>query len=128
MKKLILNFDAGLVNEAITANIILENQVIINILRANVSEQGGIFLIEVPDERCELVRTAFEEAGVKVEHGKIIEKLEDKCTHCGACFSICPVTAIELTDEFLVQFDYEKCIGCLNCIDACPVDAIILQR
>lgn len=70
MKKLILNFDAGLVNEAITANIILENQVIINILRANVSEQGGIFLIEVPDERCELVRTAFEEAGVKVEHGK----------------------------------------------------------
>ncbi len=128
MRKLVLNFDAGLVNEAITANIILENQVIINILRANVTEQGGIFLIEVPEENCELVKQAFEKAGVQVERGKIIEKLENKCTHCGACYSICPVNAIEITDESSVQFDYEKCIGCLNCIDTCPVNAIILQK
>ncbi len=56
MKKLILNFDAELVNDAITAKIILENQVMINILRANVHEAGGVFLIEVPNELVPAVR------------------------------------------------------------------------
>ena len=128
MKKLILNFDAEKVNEAITAKIILDNQVIINILRANVQEGGGVFLIEVPNEQCEKIRMAFESEGVTVEPGKVIEKLDKVCTDCGACVSICPVGAITQTDEFIVEFDYEKCIGCLNCIDACPVRAIVLQK
>ena len=67
MKKLIINFDAELVNEAITAKIILENQVIINILRANVQEGGGVFLIEVPNDQCERIKNAFEAEGVTVE-------------------------------------------------------------
>jgi len=128
MKKLILNFDAELVNDAITAKIILETQVIINILRANVHEAGGVFLIEVPNEQCEKIRGAFEAEGVSVEPGKVIEKLDEICTDCGACYSICPVEAITQTSEFSIQFDYEKCIGCLNCVDACPVRAIIFQK
>lgn len=128
MKKLILNFDAELVNDAITAKIILENQVIINILRANVHEAGGVFLIEVPNDQCEKIRDAFEAEGVSVEPGKVIEKLDEICTDCGACYSICPVEAIIQTSEFSIQFDYEKCIGCLNCVDACPVRAIIIQK
>lgn len=128
MKKLIINFDAGLVNEAITAKIILENQVIINILRANVQEGGGVFLIEVPNEHCERIKDAFEAEGVTVEPGKVIEQVAESCINCGACYSICPVGAINILDDFSVEFDYEKCIGCLNCVDACPVRAIILQK
>ena len=128
MKKLILNFDAELVNDAITAKIILDKQVIINILRANVQEAGGVFLIEVPDEKCEVVRSAFEAEGVQVETGKIIEQIKDRCTNCGACYSTCPVSAIEITPDFAIHFDYEKCIGCLNCVDSCPVRAIIIQK
>lgn len=128
MKKLILNFNANLVNEAITAKIILKNQVLINILRANIQDKGGVFLIEVPDENCQIIKEAFEAEGVQVEHGKIIEKLTEKCMNCGACYSICPVKAIEITPDFTIQFNYEQCIGCLNCVDACPVRAIIIQK
>lgn len=128
MKKLILNFDAELVNDAITAKIILDHQVIINILRANVQEGGGVFLIEVPDDYCEVIRNAFEAEGVKVESGKIIEQITDQCINCGACYSTCPVAAIGIMPDFTVQFDYEKCIGCLNCVDSCPFNAIIIQK
>ncbi|TFG05543.1 MAG: 4Fe-4S dicluster domain-containing protein [Promethearchaeota archaeon] len=128
MKKLIVNFDASVVNEAITAKIILEHNVLVNILRANVQEEGGVFLLEVPDDQCEIIWRAYENAGVKVEPGKVIEKLADKCINCGACFSICPVGAIEITPEDIIEFNYEKCIGCLNCVETCPVRAIIVQK
>lgn len=128
MKKLILNFGAQIVNEAITAKIILKHKVLINILRANVQEEGGVFLIEVPDEHCEEIRAAFEAEGVKVERGKLIEKQTPSCVNCCACYSTCPVGAISIDEEFEVQFDYEKCIGCLNCVDACPFGAIVIQK
>ena len=123
MRKLILHFDAELVNEAITARIILKTHVLINILRANVQEGGGVFLIEVPEDHCEELKTAFEAEGVTVEPGKIIEKT-DLCINCGACYSVCPAKAITINNDFTVQFDYEKCIGCLYCVDMCPVRAI----
>ncbi|HUY00509.1 MAG TPA: 4Fe-4S binding protein [Candidatus Deferrimicrobium sp.] len=128
MKKLILNFDSKLVNEAITAKIILKHKILINILRANVQEMGGIFLIEVPDEDCETIKNAFETEGVRVDRGKIIDKLIDLCINCGACYSLCPVDAIEIAADLSVKFNYEKCIGCLNCVDSCPVGAIIIQK
>ncbi|MHA1263878.1 MAG: 4Fe-4S binding protein [Candidatus Helarchaeota archaeon] len=128
MKKLILNFNANIVNNAITAKIILENQVIINILRANVEESGGIFLIEVPEEHCEKIKEAFEKEGVKVEPGKVIERKIDACINCGACYSICPVNAIIIEEDFSINFDYEKCIGCLSCVETCPVKAIVIHR
>jgi ferredoxin len=128
MIKLMLNFDSKLVNEAITAKIILKHNVLINILRANVQEMGGVFLIEVPDEYCETIKNAFEAEGVHVERGKVIDKLVDLCINCGACYSLCPVEAIEITPDLSVQFNYEKCIGCLNCVDTCPVGAIIIRK
>jgi ferredoxin len=128
MKKLIVNFDADIVNEAITAKIILKHNVLINILRANVKEDGGIFLIEVPADQCETVKKAFEAEGVSVERGKVIEKLPNVCINCGACYSTCPVGAIEITPDSTIEFDYEKCVGCLNCADSCPVGAIVIHK
>ena len=127
-KKLVLHFGEDLVNDAITARVVLETKVLVNILRANVQETGGFFLVEIPDEDCERVKTAFEAQGVRVERGKMIEKVNEKCIDCGACYAICPSSAIEVTPDSTIQFKYENCIGCLNCIDTCPVNAIILQK
>jgi formate hydrogenlyase subunit 6/NADH:ubiquinone oxidoreductase subunit I len=127
-KKLVLHFGEDLVNDAITAQVILETKVLVNILRANVQETGGYFLVEIPDEDCERVKKAFEAQGVRVERGKMIEKINEKCIDCGACYAICPSSAIEVTPDYTIQFKYENCIGCLNCIDTCPVGAIILQK
>ena len=128
MKKLVLHFGEEIVNNAITARVILETQVPINILRADVHEGGGIFLIEVPDDACPIIKAAFEAENVKVESGKMIEKIDDQCINCGACYSVCPANAIEITPDSSIQFKYENCIGCLYCIDTCPFGAITIRE
>ncbi|MFH1845977.1 MAG: 4Fe-4S binding protein [Candidatus Omnitrophota bacterium] len=45
-----------------------------------------------------------------------------KCTGCGACVGICPVTAITIENEKAVVS--EECLDCGACIDQCPVQAI----
>lgn len=63
----------------------------------------------------------------------LVEKYIDKkdvhqfmrCTDCGACRQICPVSAIsqkENDEGFLYPWvSYDKCIQCGKCVDVCPV-------
>lgn len=50
--------------------------------------------------------------------------MEQHCTGCGACFSICPVGAITMVQNiegFLIpQIDKNKCIMCEKCKKVCP--------
>jgi ferredoxin len=50
----------------------------------------------------------------------------EECTQCEACVDICPMEAIGLEDEIMI--DKDKCIGCGVCASNCPVDAISLDR
>jgi len=50
----------------------------------------------------------------------------DECTECETCVDICPMEAIQLEDELII--DEEKCIGCGVCASNCPVDAISLEH
>ncbi len=44
------------------------------------------------------------------------------CMHCEepACASVCPVGALEKTENGPVVYDAEKCMGCRYCMIACP--------
>jgi ferredoxin len=44
------------------------------------------------------------------------------CDECGTCISVCPVDALELTNDLKV--DPALCIKCGNCIKICPVGAL----
>ena len=46
----------------------------------------------------------------------------EKCTGCGACVSVCPVSAISIENGKAVISD--ACIECGVCFAQCPVGAI----
>ena len=50
---------------------------------------------------------------------------KDECCGCSACYSICPVKAIAMTEDE-DGFEYpvitrEKCVGCSKCVNVCPI-------
>ena len=49
--------------------------------------------------------------------------INDACTACGACASVCPVEAIAEGEEKYTM-DAETCTDCGLCADECPVEAI----
>ena len=47
----------------------------------------------------------------------------EKCTGCGTCVEVCPVTAITLEDD-TAKIDPDTCVDCGICVDDCPAEAI----
>ncbi|MFH1446126.1 MAG: DUF362 domain-containing protein [Chloroflexota bacterium] len=57
---------------------------------------------------------------------------QEKCTACGTCVDICPVTPKALSfrgDEGNLPpiYDYDLCIRCYCCQETCPYDAITVK-
>lgn len=52
-----------------------------------------------------------------------------RCNHCedAPCIEICPVTALFMRDDGIVDFDQRRCIGCKGCMQACPYDALYID-
>ncbi len=52
-----------------------------------------------------------------------------RCMHCedAPCVEACPVTALFIREDGIVDFNWERCIGCKACIQACPYDALYID-
>ena len=122
----LLKFSEEQTSQPITAQIILEKGLPINILRADVKPAGGEILVEIPHDSFEEVVKAFQKRGVTVIVEKRLVVDGDKCIHCGACYSLCPAGVIRLEEDYTVAFDEDKCVSCGLCIDACPTRALNL--
>ena len=68
-------------------------------------------------------------AGVKIESlSHNVLRNEERCTHCGACITICPTRAFILDPQTrTVSFDNNRCVACGLCIKACPPRAMELH-
>ena len=56
----------------------------------------------------------------------IVDK--DKCTGCGECVDVCPVSVYELKGGKSDPVNEDECIGCESCVEACPVEAITVKE
>lgn len=52
-----------------------------------------------------------------------------RCNHCAEapCVEICPVQALFIREDGIVDFDNRRCIGCKACTQACPYDALYID-
>lgn len=52
-----------------------------------------------------------------------------RCNHCSdaPCVEACPVTALYIREDGIVDFNWERCIGCKACLQACPYDALYID-
>ncbi len=124
--RILLKFSEKLVEQPITAQVILEQKVPVNIISAHIDSAGGEILAEIPTALSENIIGAFREKGVVVTVPELIEVDGEKCFSCGACVSLCPMNAIKSLEDSTVFFDKDKCVGsaCGICVDACPSRAI----
>ena len=51
--------------------------------------------------------------------------LEERCTRCETCVSVCPTAAIVLKDK--VATDAGTCIVCCACVKNCPTEARLMK-
>ena len=128
-KKVVLRFPHGLVDKPITYRLVKDYDLQFNILKASITpKEEGILVLELSGKRKNYddgIRF-LKGAGVQLEPlVKDVFRNEPRCTHCGACITMCPVNAFAVDPVTrLVEFDQGKCIACELCVRACPVRAM----
>ena len=128
-RKVVLRFPHGLVDKPIIYRLVKDYDLQFNILKASVTpNEKGLLVLELSGEEKnydEGVRF-LDEVGVELLLlVQDVARKEDRCTHCGACVTICPVGAFGV-DPVTRRVDFwdTKCIACELCIRACPVRAM----
>ncbi len=128
-KKIVLRFPQQLVDQPIICRLVKDFDLEFNILRASVTpEEEGLLVLELSGQEKKYQEGVkfLEKIGLKIQLlSQDIVRNEERCTHCGACVTICPTQA--LTFDFKtrkVNFDNSKCIACELCIKACPPRAM----
>lgn len=127
-KKYHLAFTPELVNEPITFTLAREHDVVVNILRAEVTEHGGTLIMDIAgdDAKIDAAVEFLRSKGIDVRglERTVVRDL-DRCTDCSMCVSVCPVKAYRLDrGTWEVQLDRHRCIACGLCVDACPAAAL----
>jgi len=128
-KRIVLRFPRRLVDRPIVYRLIKDYNLEFNILKALVTpEEEGLLVLELSGEQQDYDKGIkyLTENGVKIQSlSQDILRNEERCTHCGACVTICPTGAFELDPiTRLVNFDNEKCLACGLCLKACPPRAM----
>ena len=131
-KRVVLHFPHLLVDQPIIYRLVKDFDLKFNILKASVTpNEEGVLVLELSGEQENYTRGLkyLAEVGVKIQPlSRDVHRDETRCTHCGACITICPVHSFVLASSTReVNFHDEKCIACGICIKACPPRAIEMR-
>jgi len=128
-KRVVLHFPKRLVERPIIYRLVKDYDLEFNILKASITpEQEGLLVLELKGNQTEYDKGIdfLIKAGVRIQSlSQDVTRNEERCTHCGACITVCPPGAFRLDPKTrMVIFDNEKCIACGLCIPACPPRAM----
>lgn len=130
-RRIVLHFPKRLVDKPIVSRLVKDFALDFNILKAEVTpgEEGLLVMELIGDQRNYDKGVKYlTEAGVKIQSlSQDVVRNEIRCTHCGACITICPSGAFSLEARTRkVLFDNSKCVVCELCVKACPPRAMEL--
>ncbi len=131
-KRVFIHFPKRLVDRPIVCRLVKDYNLEFNILKALFTpEEEGLMVLELSGEQIDYDKGIkyLTKAGVRIQSlSQDFIRNEERCTHCGACITICPVGAFIVEPSTrLVDFSDAKCIICGLCIKACPLRAIELK-
>jgi heterodisulfide reductase subunit A-like polyferredoxin len=126
-KRFVLTFSPDATGEPITYNLIKKYDIMVNIVKADVSPgKIGHLVMEMTAPPAILKKGMQYIRQQNVECEPIEKKIhcrEDLCIHCGACTAVCFAGALTMdrrTAELL--FEPEKCVICELCLRSCPLN------
>lgn len=130
-KRIVLHFPKRLTSQPIVYRLVKDFDLEFNILKASVTPgEEGLLVMELTGEQRNYDKGIkyLTDAGVKIQSlSQDVVRNEERCTHCGACITLCPSGAFSLEPGTRkVIFDNSKCIVCELCIKACPPRAMEL--
>lgn len=126
-RRIVLRFDASIADKPVIFRLVKDYDLVINILRANVSPQKeGLMVLAISGDKCDDGIGYLKGRGVEVRPlDQAIRRSDYKCTMCGACTAVCPTGALHAERPSMeVAFDQDKCVVCQICTVACPVRAM----
>jgi ferredoxin len=128
-KRVVLRFPQRLTDKPIIYKLVKDYELQFNILKASINpEKEGLLVLELSGAKKSLDEAiAFlTKAGVETQLlAQDVLRNEERCTHCGACVTICPFDCFSV-DQItrMIDFNHVKCVACEVCIKACPARAM----
>ena len=128
-KRIVLHFPSRLIEEPLVYKLVKDFNLTFNIIKASITPgREGLLVMELTGEPRDYDRGIkyLSEAGVRIQSlSQDVTRNEARCTHCGACVTLCPVGAFTLEKGTRkVLFDNSKCVVCELCVKACPPRAM----
>ena len=125
-KRFVLTFPPDAMGEPITYNLIKKYDIMVNIVKADVSPGKIGHLVMEMTAPAKVLKAGMEYIRQhKVDCEPIEKKItcrEDLCIHCGACTAVCFAGAL-IMDRNSAELIFEpaKCVVCELCLKACPL-------
>lgn len=128
-KRIVLHFPKRLVDRPIVYRLVKDFNLEFNVLKASVTQDAeGLLVMELKGEQKDYDRGIqyLSKSGVRIQSlSQDVTRNEERCTHCGACVTVCPAGAFELDiTTRTIRFYTDKCVACGICIKACPPRAM----
>ncbi len=126
---LLLRFPKTEVQKPVVCYLAKDHDLTFNILNAGIlPRKEGFMVLELSGSKKNYKQGVkyLKNQGVIVKNAsQEVKRLEEKCTHCGACTAVCPTGALSIQrPEMIVNFEQKKCSVCELCVTACPPRAM----